>query len=75
MELPGRAIHWAQIELLGDLKRILLENTKPPLDLHGILRGMMALEDSGLYNMEENVGRLNAKIDLGVELYDMENWE
>jgi len=36
---------------------------------------MMALEDSGLYNMEENVGRLNAKIDLGVELYDMENWE
>jgi hypothetical protein len=48
---------------------------KPVLDLTGIIKGVIALEDSSLYNMEENVGRATTKIDLGIDLYDMENWD
>ena len=37
-----------------------------------IIKAVMALEEIGLYNMEENVGRTSTKIDLGIDLYDME---
>lgn len=46
--------------------------TRPVLDLTGIIKGVMALENLDLYNMEENVGRSSTRIDLGIELYNME---
>ncbi|MES0325818.1 MAG: hypothetical protein ABUK18_08055 [Candidatus Bathyarchaeia archaeon] len=49
---------------------------RPVIDLTGIIKGVMALEEMDLYNIEDNVGRATTKIDLGVELYDMEaNWD
>ena len=63
----------ARSELLEDtLKFLWGSNVRPVLDLTGIIKGVVALEDMDLYNMEDNVGRATKKIDLGVELYDME---
>ncbi len=56
-------------EALGFYSKI---QAKPVLDLTGIIKGVMALENLDLYNMEENVGRSSTKIDLGIELYNME---
>jgi hypothetical protein len=72
MVLVEKALSFARLEL-EDTRRFLWGvKTKPVLDLTGIIKGVMALEELDLYNMEENVGRTSTKIDLGVELYDME---
>ena len=72
MVLVEKALSFARSEL-EDTRRFLWGvKAKPVLDLSGIIKGVMALEELDLYNMEENVGRASTKIDLGVELYDME---
>ena len=75
MVLVERALSWARTDIVGETRRILLREPKPVLDLTGIIKGVMALEDIGLYNMENNVGRTTTKIDLGIDLYDMEDWD
>jgi hypothetical protein len=75
MVLVERALNWARTDIVGETRRILMGEPKPVLDLTGIIKGVIALEDSSLYNMEENVGRATTKIDLGIDLYDMENWD
>ena len=76
MLLVEKALNEAQIDVVERAKRILIANPKPVLDFTGIIKGFIALEDMGLYNLEENFGRLTTKIDLGIELYDMEaNWD
>jgi len=75
MVLVEKALHWARKDIVGETRRILLGEPKPVLDLTGLIKGVMALEDLGLYNMEAEVGRSTTKIDLGIELYDMENWD
>jgi hypothetical protein len=75
MVLVERALNRARSDIVGETRRILLGEPRPVLDLTGIIKGVMALEDIGLYNMEENVGRATSKIDLGVDLYDMEDWD
>jgi len=75
MVLIEKALTWAQTDIVGETKRILLGETKPVLDLTSIIKGVIALEDTGLYNLEKNVGRSNTKIDLGIELYEMEDWD
>jgi len=75
MVLVERALNWARTDLVGETKRIILGEPKPVLDLTGLVKGVMALENLGLYEMEADVGRSTTKIDLGIELYDMENWD
>ena len=72
MVLVERALNKAQIDIVERAKCILLANPKPVFDFTGLIKGFIALEDLGLYNLEENVGRSTTKIDLGIELYDME---
>lgn len=72
MVLVEKALSFARSEL-EDTRRFLWGvRVRPVLDLTGIIKGVMALEGLDLYNMEENVGRASTKIDLGVDLYDME---
>jgi hypothetical protein len=76
MVLVEKALHWARTDIVGETRRILLGEPKPVLDLTGLIKGVMALEDIGLFNMEADVGRSTTKIDLGIDLYDMEaNWD
>ncbi len=75
MVLVERALSWARTDIVGETRRIILGEPRQVLDLTGIIKGVMALEDMGLYNMEENVGRATTKIDLGIDLYDMEDWD
>ena len=76
MVLVEKARSWARNDILEETKRLLLGEPRPVLDLTGIIKGVMALEEIGLYNMEENVGRSTTKIDLGIDLYDMEaGWD
>jgi hypothetical protein len=72
MVLVEKALSFARTEL-EDTRRFLWGvKAKSVLDLTGIIKGVMALEELDIYNMEENVGRASTKIDLGVELYDIE---
>lgn len=66
------ALKEAQMDIVERARRILLANPKPVLDFAGLIKGFIALEDTGLYNLEENFGRATTKVDLGIELYDME---
>ncbi len=77
MVLVEKARIFARSELIQDTYKFLWgSKVRPVLDLTGIIKGVMALEEMNLYNMEDNVGRATTKIDLGVELYDMEaNWD
>ncbi|MCK5670412.1 hypothetical protein KAI10_03435 [Candidatus Bathyarchaeota archaeon] len=77
MVLVEKARSFARSELIQDTYKFLWgSKVRPVLDLTGIIKGVMALEEMNLYNMEDNVGRATTKIDLGVELYDMEaNWD
>ena len=75
MVLVEKALSWARTDIVGETRRVLLGKPKPVLDLTGLIKGVMALEDIGLYNMDTEVGRSTTKIDLGIELYDMENWD
>ena len=75
MVLVERALNWARTDLVGETKRLILGEPKQVLDLTGLIKGVMALEDLGLYNMEKDVGRSTTKIDLGIDLYEMENWD
>ena len=77
MVLVEKARSFSRSELLQDTYKFLWgSKVKPVLDLTGIIKGVMALEEMDLYNMEDSVGRATTKIDLGVELYDMEaNWD
>jgi hypothetical protein len=77
MVLVEKARSFARSELIQDTYKFLWgSEVRPVLDLTGIIKGVMALEEMNLYNMEDNVGRATTKIDLGVELYDMEaNWD
>ena len=75
MVLVEKALSWARTDIVGETRRVLLGEPKPVLDLTGLIKGVMALEDIGLYNMDTEVGRSTTKIDLGIELYDMENWD
>ena len=72
MVLVERALNEEQLEIVKRAKYILEENSEPVFDFTGIIKGFIALEDLGLYNLEENVVRTKSKIDLGIELYDME---
>ena len=72
MVVVEKALSFARSEL-EDTRRFLWGvKARPVLDLTGIIKGVMALEGLDLYNMEENVGRSSTKIDLGIDLYDME---
>ena len=73
MVLVKRALNEAQIDIVERARRILLANPKPVFDFTGLIKGFIALEDLGLDNVEENVVRSTTKIDLGIELYDMES--
>lgn len=77
MVLVEKARSFARSELIQDTYKFLWgSKVRPVLDLTGIIKGVMALEEMDLYNMEDNVGRATTKIDLGVELYDMEaTWD
>lgn len=75
MVLVEKALNWARTDIVGETRRILLGEPEPVLDLTGLIKGVMALEEVGLYNMEENVGRATTKIDLGINLYNMEDWD
>ena len=77
MVLVEKARSFARSELIQDTYKFLWgSKVRPVLDLTGIIKGVMALEEMDLHNMEDNVGRATTKIDLGVELYDMEaNWD
>ena len=71
MALVEKAFKGTQTKIV-ERARQLLANQKPILDFTGIIKGFIALEDLGLYNLEGNVGRSTTKIDLGIELYDLE---
>jgi hypothetical protein len=76
MVLVEKTRPWARNDIVEETKRYLFGTPKPVLDLTGIIKGVVALEDMDLYNMEEDVGRSTTRIDFGVELYDMEaNWD
>lgn len=75
MVLVEKALNWARKDIVGETRRILLGEPEPVLDLTGLIKGVIALEEVGLYNMEENVGRATTKIDLGIDLYNMEDWD
>ncbi|MBT3285161.1 hypothetical protein HN807_10970 [Candidatus Bathyarchaeota archaeon] len=77
MVLVEKARNFSRSELLQDTYKFLWgSKIRPVLDLTGIIKGVMALEEMDLYNMEDSVGRATTKIDLGVELYDMEaGWD
>jgi hypothetical protein len=75
MVLVERALNWARTDIVGETRRILLGEPRPVLDLTGLIKGVIALEDMGLYSIEENVGRSTTKIDMGIELYNMEDWD
>ena len=76
MVLVERALNQAQIEVLEKALHILSRNPETVFDFTGLIKGFIALEDMGLYNLEENIGRSTTKIDLGIELYDMESdWD
>ena len=75
MVLVEKALNWARTDIVGETRRILLGEPEPVLDLTGLIKGVMALEEVGLFNMEENVGRATTKIDLGIDLYNMEDWD
>ncbi len=75
MVLVEKALSWARTDIVGETRRVLLGEPKPVLDLTGLIKGVMALEDLGLYNMDAEVGRSTTKIDLGIDLYDMEDWD
>jgi hypothetical protein len=75
MVLVERALNWARTDIVGETRRILLGEPRPVLDLTGLIKGVIALEDMGLYNIEENVGRSTTKIDMGIKLYNMEDWD
>jgi hypothetical protein len=76
MVLVEKALTRARTDIVEETRRMLLGRPKLVLDLTGIIKGVMALEQTGLYNMEENVGRSTTKIELGIDLYDMEaNWD
>jgi hypothetical protein len=77
MVLVEKARSFSRSELLQDTYKFLWgSKIRPVLDLTGIIKGVMALEEMDLYNMEDSVGRATTKIDLGVELYDMEaDWD
>lgn len=77
MVLVEKARSFARSEMIQDTYKFLWgSKIRPVLDLTGIIKGVMALEEMDLYNMEDNVGRATTKIDLGVELYDMEaTWD
>lgn len=72
MVIVEKAPRFARAKLEETRRFLWGVKAKPVLDLTGIIKGVMALEEIGLYNMEENVGRTSTKIDLGVDLYDME---
>ena len=72
MALVEKAFKRTQTQIVERARQLLVANQKPILDFTGIIKGFIALEDLGLYNLEENVGRSTNKIDLGIELYDME---
>ena len=72
MVLVEEALNEAQIDIVERARSILLANPKPVFDFTGLIKGFIALEDLGLYNLEENVARATSKINLGIELYDME---
>ena len=77
MVIVEKALSLARSELVEDARKFLWGfNIKPVIDLTGIIKGVMALEEMDLYNMEDTIGRATTKIDLGVQLYDMEaNWD
>jgi hypothetical protein len=75
MVLVEKALNWARTDIVGETRRILLGEPGPVLDLTGLIKGVIALENTGLYNMEKYVGRSTTKIDMGIELYDMEDWD
>jgi hypothetical protein len=75
MVLVEKALNWARTDIVGETRRILLGEPEPVLDLTGLIKGVMALEEVGLFNMEENLGRATTKIDLGIDLYNMEDWD
>jgi hypothetical protein len=70
--LVEKVLYKEHLEVVKRAKCILEENSEQVFDFIGIIKGFIALEDLGLYNMEENVDRATSKIDLGIELYDME---
>jgi hypothetical protein len=72
MIVIDKALRLARSELEDKRKFLWGVKAKPVLDLTGVIKGVMALEEIGLYNMEEDVGRTLTKIDLGIDLYDME---
>ena len=76
MVLVEKARSWAQKDIVDETRRYLLGEPGPVLDLTGIIKGVIALEEIDLYNIEEDVGRSTTKIDFGIDLYDMEaNWD
>ena len=77
MVIVEKALSLARSELVEDARKFLWgSKIRPVIDLTGIIKGVMALEDTDLFNMEDTIGRATTKIDLGVQLYDMEaNWD
>jgi len=75
MILLEKALNGAQIDIMGETKKILLGQTKNVLDLTGLIKGMMALDGIGLYKIEKEPHRSTVEIDLGIDLYNMENWD
>jgi hypothetical protein len=75
MVVVEKKLTWAKTDLVGESERILLGTPSPVLDLTGIIKGVIALEDLVLYDMEKDAGRSTTKIDLGIDLYDMEDWD
>jgi hypothetical protein len=76
MVLVEKARSWARKDIVDKTRRYLLGEPRPVLDLTGIIKGVIALEEIGLYNIEEDIGRSTTKIDFGIDLYDMEaNWD
>jgi hypothetical protein len=76
MVLVEKARSWVRKDIVDETRRYLLGEPRPVLDLTGIIKGVIALEEIDLYNIEEDVGRSTTKIDFGVDLYDMEaNWD
>ena len=74
--LVEKALIEAPIDVVERARRILLANPKSVIDFTGLIKGFIALEDIDLYNLDENVERPTSRIDLGIELYDMEaNWD
>jgi hypothetical protein len=72
MVLVERALNKAQIDIVDRAECILHANPIPVFDFTGLIKGFIALEALALDNVEENVVRSTTKIDLGIELYNME---